>query len=669
MGKITLFNEDFKSFRIGDFPFEPFLGAMGEYHYRPKQWYGGKWYDPTPLSGSGGFKTWMITEHDGRKSIEYSAMTIKDETWIVMLATGEQDWTDYEVSADIRNFRKGNQVGIVFRYQNSRCYYSLCFSNGLLRLIRRNHEERLDLACKEFNYNGDRFYNFKVITSGSKILCYIDEELQFEVEDNTYAAGKIAICTLGPSQFTNIKVEMDAKVYKKIADARKEYSAEVMNESKKYPQPRLWKVIDFKDFGAGRNIRFGHLTGTSDWHIVIAQNQRRVHRDAFSNINCLTAIDLEGNVLWQIGEPNNKECSHITADLPFQVCDIDGDGKDEVIMSRDFKIYILEGSTGKVKKWIDAPYITEDASYLNVGSAISVYPFDRLNVDSIRMCDFSGKGRPSDILIKNRYRKVWVYDENLNLKWTFDAGVNTGHYPYTKDVNGDGREEMFIGYDMLDADGKKLWTLPIPVDHTDEIVIGKIDPDKDDLIGIVSGWEGFMLVDLQGNIVVRNIIGHAQRISVGNYRPDLPGLEICITTYHKNQGIIMLYDCKGKLLWSKEPSTNGNIITPVNWAGDGQDLILLNGNIALGGMIDGHYRQVVSFPDDGHAELCAEALDLTGDCRDEIVLWDEYKMYIYTQDTAFEGDTIYCPEKNPHYNASNYRGEYSFPAFKPYKED
>ena len=139
----------------------------------------------------------------------------------------------------------------------------------------------------------------------------------------------------------------------------------------------------------------------------------------------------------------------------------------------------------------------------------------------------------------------------------------------------------------------------------------------------------------------------------------MEGLQICTTTYHQNQGIISLFDCYGNNLWNWEPGSNGNIITPINWTGDGQDLILLNGNLKYGGMMDGQGRIVVAFPDDGHADMCAEALDLTGDCRDEIVLWDEKRMYIYTQDNVLE-EPIDCPEKYPNYNASNYRGEYSF---------
>jgi hypothetical protein len=75
---------------------------------------------------------------------------------------------------------------------------------------------------------------------------------------------------------------------------------------------------------------------------------------------------------------------------------------------------------------------------------------------------------------------------------------------------------------------------------------------------------------------------------------------------------------------------------------------------------------VVSFPDDGHPELCAEVLDLTGDNRDEIVLWDRKSLWIYTQDKGAAAQTR-VPEKYPTYNASNYRGEYNFrqPAGSP----
>ena len=100
---------------------------------------------------------------------------------------------------------------------------------------------------------------------------------------------------------------------------------------------------------------------------------------------------------------------------------------------------------------------------------------------------------------------------------------------------------------------------------------------------------------------------------------------------------------------------------PVNWRGDGQEFVLLSGNAKEGGMIDGHLRRVVMFPDDGHPDLAANVLDLTGDARDEIVLWDQERVWIYTQDRPFKGERIYAPIRNPDYNESNYRTVVSRP--------
>jgi len=39
----------------------------------------------------------------------------------------------------------------------------------------------------------------------------------------------------------------------------------------------------------------------------------------------------------------------------------------------------------------------------------------------------------------------------------------------------------------------------------------------------------------------------------------------------------------------------------------------------------------VVFPDDGHPDLASAALDLTGDPRDEVLLWDQERVWIYAQ--------------------------------------
>jgi hypothetical protein len=82
-------------------------------------------------------------------------------------------------------------------------------------------------------------------------------------------------------------------------------------------------------------------------------------------------------------------------------------------------------------------------------------------------------------------------------------------------------------------------------------------------------------------------------------------------------------------------------------------------------MVDGQMRRVVMFPDDGHPDLTAYVADLTGDPRDEVILWDQDRVWIYTQDRPFEGERVYAPSRNPHYNESNYRTVVSHPGWAP----
>jgi hypothetical protein len=105
------------------------------------------------------------------------------------------------------------------------------------------------------------------------------------------------------------------------------------------------------------------------------------------------------------------------------------------------------------------------------------------------------------------------------------------------------------------------------------------------------------------------------------------------------------------------------MMLPLNWKGDGQEYWILSPNPVHGGAFDGWGRRVLRFPADGHPDLCAAALDLTGDCRDEIVVWDPWEIWIYTQSDSQKSGKLYQPKRNPLYNESNYRANVSLPGW------
>ena len=666
MKNVVLSNEDFQDFPIGEFPYDKDHTAMGEYQYVVAKGYHGNWVDMVcnyTYNGTG--PTWLITERDGRHFME--SMRIeknRPHRMFPTLETGKHQWKDYEVSVSVRRLSQKGMAGLVFSMNHSIDTLVFYLDGKDKAAVAYRHKEEVQVLKEvSFPHGCDQEYRLKVDCDGRIAKVYVDDQELFRVEDDLVArGGKVGITADCPSRFADFKVCVSEKTKQEIDVAELAIKETETEEMKKHPKMKLWKKIDLKNFGTSRQIRFGHLTGTDEWYVVLAQMQKRICRDAYGFISCLTAIDLEGNVLWQLGEPSDKteELGKVSADMAFQVYDIDGDGRDEVIVGWDFEIRILDGRTGTIKKSAKTPFSDDNDADL-IGVPYQTYAFERINPDGIRICNFRGKERPADILIKDRYCRIYALDEDLNVMWKFKSPTNTGHCPLPIDIDGDGKDELLVGYKLLDSDGQMLWSYPISEDHTDEIVAGKWMPGEDEgHFACVSGTEGFFIGDFYGNIVARDMVGHAQRVSIANYCPEREGREIVVTNYWGHQGVIFLYDCYGNQIWEMENEMNGNILAPVNWDGDGTELILTNADAKKGGLLNGKGVRAVEFPDDGHPVLCCESLDLTGDERDELVVWDYHSMYIYTQDDCPKEQT-YHPVQFPIYNASNYRGEYSYP--------
>jgi hypothetical protein len=515
----------------------------------------------------------------------------------------------------------------------------------------RKHDWK-DLGSVSFPYDTTRYYTLKVETEGPHIRAFIDGKQVIEASDSELLKGKAACVTYGPARFQDFHVSTsDAKAREIAANiVRRETGLVRLQEDN--PKPKLWKKFNTPVFGAGRNVRFGDLDGDGVPDMLIAQNIPRVRSDAFDAISCLTAVTLDGKVLWQQGRPDPRN-GLLTNDTPFQIHDIDGDGRNEVVTVRNFQLQILDGRTGKLKQAVAMPKLP---------ATDKEHPYDLENGDSIAFVNFSGNKARHEILVKDRYTHFWIYNNKLELLWNGDGQI--GHFPYPVDLNGTGKDSLFIGYAMWSPEGKQLWSQDAKIrDHADGIMAGNLsgDPKAQPRVYASASDEGFVMLDLDGKVLKHIRVGHNQSPSVGKYRPDLPGLQYMSVNFWKNPGIITLFDYDGNILAQDEPIHTGSPMLPVNWRGDGQEFVLLSGNSKEGGMLDGHLRRAVMFPDDGHPDLAANVIDVTGDQRDEIVLWDQERVWIYTQDRPFKGDKIYAPLRNPDYNESNYRTNVSFP--------
>ena len=657
---VDLFSDDFSRFPPGllSAPIGQLNGAIQEYHYiehRGVRTF--PWRNPIVHHDS-----WAAGDEGTEPYLEQHLIN-DDLRFAPLFVTGDREWRDYRVEVSVRPLSLQKEAGLAFRYRTSRHYYRLALEDGKrLRLAVRlpiDQEFRVsawrEVAVAPFAYDTKTWYRLEASAEGDRLRGFIDGKLLIDIRDAELGAGLAGITANMPARFKAFKVTSTpaaaAGVQQRVAARERELEALRADN----PRPRLWRRFETKGFGTGRNVRFGDLDGDGQLDMLFAQQVAKVRGDAFDQISCLTAVTLDGTVLWQQGRPNPKN-DLLTNDTPFQIHDLDNDGRSEVVLARDFQLQVLDGRTGRVLRtaWLPqmAPEMKDRPYELNVG-------------DSLLFVDLGGTGRAQEILLKDRYGSFWIF--NRELKPVYEGRGQTGHYPFPIDINEDRRQEILIGYTLWEADGIRHWSHDAALkDHADALSIGNFSPIRGgQMRAYVDGSdEGFLIFDLADGKLLKHLrLGHAQTQSVGRYRPDLQGLQIAIANFWRNPGIVTILDHDGNILAQDEMIPGSSHLEPVNWRGDGQEFALLSGNVREGGMIDGELRRVVMFPDDGHPDLASAVRDLTGDQRDEIVLWDQHRVWIYTQDRTFSGSRIFAPARNPHYNDSNYRASVSLPGW------
>ncbi|MBL8229684.1 MAG: hypothetical protein JNL98_14440 [Bryobacterales bacterium] len=659
-----LFKDDFSRLpnRIFSEPVKQLTNAISEYHYLPHR---GVPIDPW-ANALVHMDVWTGGDEDGKTYVEQHTIHDDGEFYTPVLIAGDPEWSDYTLEVKVRPLLLKDMGGIVFRYHTNRHHYLFALEDGKKAVLRlhlpidkafkvANWKE---LGTAPFPYETKRYYTMKVETDGPKIRCYIDGKLVIEVSDSEILKGKIGISSHIPTRFTDVRVTASDAVARQIQERINKREAELKSLRDANPKPKLWKKFDTTNYGAARNARFGDLDGDGRIDMLIAQNIRKAYRNAFASISCLTAVNFDGKVLWQIGRPDpyNDVLAH---DTPFQIQDVDGDGKNEVIMVKDFKIQVLDGKTGKLKQSASMP----EAAPTN---KIRAYEYEV--GDSIFFANVSGKKGRHEILIKDRYANFWVYNNDLQLLWK--GKTTTGHFPFSKDIDGDGKEELMVGYSLWTPGGKMLWTRDKEIEeHADAVMIGNYTGDaKAPMLAYAAASDdGLAIFDLKGAILKHIRLGHAQSMTFGKYRPDLPGLQLLVVNFWRTTGIITELDANGNILAQEEPIHSGSPLLPVNWRGDGTEFAMLTASAKEGGLVDGHLRRVVLLPQDGHPEMAFNVLDVTGDPRDELIVWDPNSVWIYTQDRPFTGNKIYAPIRNPHYNESNYRSVESVPNWKDWR--
>jgi len=379
-----------------------------------------------------------------------------------------------------------------------------------------------------------------------------------------------------------------------------------------------WNRFDCSAAGVRCKVLLGDLNGDGVMELLFVQADGGIDdRYVPHQVIALTAYNLAGELLWQVGTPSD-DAGGPGSDYPAQIYDWDQDGFNEVLCVMDGQFLAIDGRDGSVKRQLPLP--GEHAH------------------DCIIICNLRGTKAPQDIIVKDRYRKLWAMDSDWNVLWTYEG--NPGHFPYAYDIDGDGRDEIVAGYDLLNADGQLLWsTLPLE-DHADCIWIGDVlgRGDKQIVIGgsvtVMYDRHGKELWRYDGSI-------ESQHIALGKFVSGQPGLQVAGLdrivrgdTGEKfsesgKDGIFMI-DCEGKELWKEDRKSNGwltIIQTITGWDDNELDYILAfrRGGGVPPTLYDGEMNIVAQFPVDGYVVFA----DLTASGLEQVIVYNNQEVSIF----------------------------------------
>ncbi len=382
-----------------------------------------------------------------------------------------------------------------------------------------------------------------------------------------------------------------------------------------------WRTVTLDAEYGGQWIVAGDTDGDGEIEIVSARNFNQNDNHFTSSV---VVQKLDGSVLWRWGDPKlgRRELHH---DVACQIHDLDNNGTSEVILAGDRRLVVLDGRSGK---------------------PVGGFAIEQHASDCVAFADLSGKGWPSDILVKTRYGQIWAYSAAGRLLWTVKqpGGYRTAHQPLPVDLDGDGRDEILAGYAALNSDGSVRWVFEAEAGrrnggHADcwRVVRLANRPEDTRLVMTMCGGNALVMTNGAGRLLWRATGHHYESIDVGEIRGDVPGLELVVDVDHLPQPPkpLCLFDQQGHELGRIDTDYTRHH-TLVDSDGDGLQEI---GSALPRGLFDGNGRRVGTFGiAEGERPWLIESVDLTGHGARDILLATSkdglYKVYLYRNATA-----------------------------------
>ncbi len=437
-------------------------------------------------------------------------------------------------------------------------------------------------------------------------------------------------------------------------------------------QMKLWREVDISSY-AGTFPCLGDLDNDGKLDFLLYRQGPQ------TTPGYLAALDHDGNRLWELGDasitkhaPDGKYREPALRGIAM-VFDMDRDGKSEVVTEfwADGRpmLYVLDGATAKIEHARPSPLDLD----VRGGQRSRCHPVGRVAF-------LGGKDGPPAIVLKYGASghvpcHAVALDGKLETLWhVMTKGNAMAHVPTVGDVDGDGRDEIVLGTALIDEKGEVLWEKQAR-HHADCTAILDLPKrsDKAVLISICNTGPAFC-VSADGRTIWEKTseeVSHGQGIWPGNFIEEEPGREVIILrSGHVGDFITVRASDGSHLAAFKHRTVFGgypDFPCVVNWRSrDVQSLwipvdrCLVDGKGRVVARLGPHEERVREGLHWGTTKstlaVQAFAVDVCGDERDELVLYQPYRgerIFIFTQPDSDGRDKPYRHQKSA-YNMHTY---------------
>ncbi|MEN8155309.1 MAG: hypothetical protein ABFS10_00025 [Bacteroidota bacterium] len=602
----------------------------------------GQWSVATSLRQEGFNNAWEIRrEGDSTFLVQtFSNLDPQNEPLSLvthpLIVSGDSLWSDYKIEVDFTPLAKFDKCGVVFGYRHPNDFYFFGTEGNtvILKHIQQSLTplrsiERI-LEYKPVVWTPGEEMHAVVTVRRNKISTVLNDSIRMYEEVEVILPGKIGLISDLPASFSRVEVKLLKGEQRQLKRKKRQLEKRQELHLAGHPGMVCWRALETAEFGTDQNIRLGDLTGDGNKEILFTRS-----RGESGSIVCITAMTLDGTLLWQYGNPASS-WNRSGSELPVQIHDLDGDGQREVIFVSEGRIHLLDGKSGALinTKEVSGP--------VQPGTLI--------------FGDLLGTGRDNCMLLTDRNKRLALFNEKLDMLW--ERELESGSQPLFHDMNGDGRDEILIGYSAFDSEGNQLFNSGEFIgDHCNGVAITRLIEGEKEIPCILyaAGDWGMLYVDFEGKLLKQNIMGHVEYMAVADFDMEKPGLELVTSNSWGSDGLIHISDASGNVLKNFVPAFSVSRCVPVNWKGDGEEFYMISADSVSGGMYDKLGQLSVRFPSGNHPVLCHMVQDLYGDARDEVLVWDQKRLWIYTQDDNPRMGNTYNPHRTPLYNYSMHR--------------